>query len=171
MNATMNATMKKNAAFTLIELMIVVAIITVSTGYIAKTWSAMEKMSAAVHRNMLFTFQSRNILDRMSEDIRNSIQVSRSEGSLLHLTQLAESGEKLQIYYIVEGKELIRDRLKDGVVSQSVKVASLNDRFLEVSFLNDGMIRIEIRRRPKESPLEMKNHSLTAYVCMPGELR
>lgn len=169
MNAVLNSTQKRNTAFTLVELLIVVAIILISTGYLAKMWSMMERMSAAVHRNMLFTFQSRHILDRMGGDIRNSIQVSRSENALLNLTQLTESGEKYQVCYFLDGKELIRDLVKDGVAAQSVKIASMNDRFLEISFLKDGMVRLEIRRRPKETPLEIKNHSLVSYVTVPGE--
>lgn len=163
--------MKKNAAFTMVELSIVVVILSIVTGFLAKTWCGMEKISAASHRNLSFTFQSRNILDRISGDIRNSIQASRSDGALLELIQIAESGKKIKVRYFIEEKELIRDLSIGDALTQSVKIASLKDRFLDISFLKEGMIRIEIRRRPREGALELKNTSLSAYVCFRGDMQ
>ncbi|MBN2329339.1 MAG: type II secretion system protein [Candidatus Omnitrophica bacterium] len=161
----------KRKGFTLIELIIVTVMIFVMSGFMAKLWSGMEHMSASVRHNMAFTFQSRNILSHLRDDIRRSVKVSRTENSLLLLTQKIDDGRVQQVAYRMDGKELVRDVIRGGDVVQSVKTASMKDLFLEVSFLKEGMIRLEVRRRAGSRPLERKNHSLAAYVHPVGGIR
>lgn len=156
------------SAFTLIELTIVVAMLTIMSGFMATMWSGMEKMSKSVGRNMDFTFQSRKILDRMREDIRHSIQVSRSDQVVLRLTQMQISGKPRQVVYRMDGKELVRDILQEDALIQSAKIVTLGDRLIDIAFLSNGMIRLEVRRKPSERPLEMRNHRLSTYVCRIG---
>lgn len=158
----------KRTGFTLVELLIVTVMLSIMSGFMAKLWGGMERMSASTRRNMAFTCQSRHILSHMRADIRRSIKVSRSENALLLLTQKIDDGSVQQAVYRMDGKELVRDIIRNSVVVQSVKTASMKDLFMEVSFLKDGMIRMEVRRRPSSQPLERKNHSLTAYVCPVG---
>jgi len=160
--------MRKESAFTLVELLVVVLMISILSGIVGKLWSSMEKMSATVHRNIVFTMQSRILLDRLREDIHCSIQVSRSEESILILTQQNEKGLPRKIVYRMEGIELIRELHKEDGAEHSMKAANLGNLFLDVSFLKNGMIRLDVRRRIRERPMEFRNSGFTTYVNAVG---
>ncbi len=161
--------MRKHSAFTLVELLIVISIITVLSGLIAKIWGGMERMSDSVHRNTVFIVQSRLILDRIREDIRQGVDVSQSERVLLSITQRMESGKSQQIVYRMDGNELVRDRSVEDRLIQSSKVLSMKNLFLDISFLQNRLIRLEMRRPGNSRPMELKNHSLATYVVPGGE--
>ena len=156
--------MKKEAGFTLVELLIVTILITIMSGVAGRLWIKMERMSSSVHQNMKFTAQSRILLDRMQEDIRRSIRVSRSEDTLLNLTQETLDGKQVVLKYRMDESELIRDAIVDDKIVQSMKIASLKNLFLEINFMKNETIRLQVRRRPSKRPMQLKNNEMTAFV-------
>jgi len=153
------------AAFTLVELLIVCAMLMVMTGVVSKTWIGMEKMSGGLRRNFDFTMRSQRIVDQLRQDIQHSRNVSRSEQALLILDQQTVEGASRKVIYRVVDDELLREDGTGEEISRTVKICSLKNTFLEISFLRDNRVRIEIRRRSRQVPLDIDTRRFVTFIC------
>ncbi len=155
--------------FTLIELLIVIAMLSIMSGVVTKMWIGMERMSSAVRSNMKFSFQGRRILDQFRSDIMQSTQVSHSPENLITLNQDIKNGQERQLIYRMDGRELIRDTVIGDKIARSIKIASLDKLMLDIAFKDNGAVRIELSRKPKQLPMQFRDCRMATYVSALGE--
>jgi len=157
--------MKKHlSSFTLVELLIVIAIMGILTGVGSKLWIQMEKNAKISSRNLVFMAQNHIILERLTRDIRRAVQVSQSGNILLSLTQITPQGDSLEMSYRLENNELVREvRLPQKQV-KSIKIASLVGTQLGLRLLENGAVRLELFRNAKDSPMEAQTRRVVSIV-------
>jgi prepilin-type N-terminal cleavage/methylation domain-containing protein len=160
---------KSRKGFTLVELLIVVAILSIMSGVVTQMWIGMERMSSAVRKNMQFSFQGRRILDQFRSDIMQSTQVTHPPDTLIKLTQDMENGNKRQLIYRMDGRELVRDTVIGSEMVRSIKIASLSKLMLDVAFKDNGVVRIELKRKPRKLPMQFRDCRMTTYVSALGD--
>ncbi len=159
----------KRAAFTLVELLICVGIIMAMTGIMTSLWVGVERMAKTSAITLAHTVKSEIILRRLSKDIRRSVRITRSDETLLRLTQLTPDGVEGEIIYRIEDGELVRQSSWGEGEPQIVKVASLNNNTqLNVSFPGNGLIRLEMKREPTHRPLDVRPQRLVTFVGVCG---
>jgi len=159
----------QRAAFTLVELLINVSIIMAMTGIVASLWTGVERMARTSAITIAHSIKSQNILRRLSKDIRHSIRITRSDEMLLRLIQLTPDGVEGEVIYRIEDGELVRQSSWGKGKPRIVKVASLNkDTWLNVSFLSNGLIRLEMKRKPRNRPLDVRPQRLVTFVGVCG---
>lgn len=157
--------MKKHRdAFTLVELLIVTAMLMVMTGVVSKTWIGMEKMSDGLRRNYDFAMRSQRIVDQLRQDIQRSQNVSRSEQALLILDQQTTTGAPRKVVFSIVNDELLREDGTGEGNSRTVKICSLKNTFLEISFLQDNRVRVEVRRRSRQVPLDIETRRFVTFI-------
>lgn len=162
---------QRTPAFTVIELLIVVSIITVLTGVGSKMWYTMERISKASNRNLTFITKNQIIMDRLARDIRCSISAKKPEDALLALSQISIKGEEREVLYSVEAGELIRVEKRGDNQQKSLKITSLTDEHLDISVLPDGTVRLEVSRERRDRPLEVQSRRLISFVRPCGGIR
>ncbi len=160
--------MNSKRAFTLIELLIVIAIIGVMSGTVSKLWFGMEKMKKSTHRNVLFTCQGQRVLDRIKSDIRQSLQADFPPGSLIQLSQLSAQGTRREIVYFIDEKELIREIREEGTEARRFKVANLEESWLEIERLDSSQLWLVWKQEEHQRPLEIRLNRLVSIVTIKG---
>jgi len=162
--------MKKNlSSFTLVELLIVCSLIGIMSGVGVKLWIQMEKNAKVSSRNLAFTAQQQMILERLTRDVRRSLQASQSGDDLLSLTQVSPHGETREVSYRLEKNELVRDERSPNRPLQSLKIASLIDAQLGVRLLENGVVRLELLRNSKDRPLEVRTNRVISFIQTLGK--
>ncbi|MFB3786005.1 MAG: type II secretion system protein [bacterium] len=154
----------RRAAFTLIELLIVIAMLMIMTGVVSKTWIGMEKMSDGLRRNYDFAMRSQRIVDQLRLDIQRSQNVSRSEQALLILDQQTTEGTPRKVVYRIENDELLREDGTREENRRTVKIGSVKNTFLEISFMQDNRVRVEVRRRSRQLPLDLETRRFVTFI-------
>ncbi|MFH1744020.1 MAG: prepilin-type N-terminal cleavage/methylation domain-containing protein [bacterium] len=154
----------KQAAFTLVEMLIVIAMMTVLTGFLSKMWYKMEYTSRASNRSLTFTAKSQMIVDRLTKDIHSSVSVTQSDSTLLTLSQVSSTGEKREIIYRMDGDDLIRSERTGEIEKKSSKILSLDNSQLNISVSDNDTVRVEIRRDGRNRPLEMQARHLVSFA-------
>lgn len=159
---------RRDSAFTIVELLIVTSIMMVMTGVFSSLWVTIERMNKASAKTVAYTINANRILQHLSKDLRRSIRAARSNDDLLHLTQLTPGGNTIDVFYRIENNELLRRSSGSGLKEQIVKIATLDNTWLDISFQTNGLIRLEIKRIPNNKPLGIRPIRLVTYVSVYG---
>ncbi|HOL94056.1 MAG TPA: prepilin-type N-terminal cleavage/methylation domain-containing protein [bacterium] len=152
------------AAFTLVELLIVIAMLMIMTGVVSKTWIGMEKMADGLRRNYDFTMRSQRIVDQLRQDIQRSRNISWSEEALMILDQQTIEGIPRKVVYRIENDELVREDGTREENHRTVKICSVKNTFLEISFMQDNRVRVEVRRRSRQVPLDIDTRRFVTFI-------
>ncbi len=156
-----------NSAFTLIELVIVVFIITILTGVGSKLWYGMEKMEKASSIRATAMIRANDAINVIQRDIRQAWRVEVPSEDELVIHQLQADGFDRQIRYFFDNEELIREVRNDEVTLEQ-KTAELSPENLQFAYQNPGVLRIEIQLPSKERPLYQRGGKLVSLLKIEG---
>lgn len=155
-------------AFTLIELLIVISIITILAGVTSKLWLGQEKINKALRQRATHSVESQSFFELLRRDVLDSQQAVVFGPQELRLAQVTTNGQPRTVTYRQEGWEWIRGvQLGDQEVSTQ-KVFHLDHRQLLLAFSPEGLLRVEVRVEPRETPMLRKDASLITYIRIPG---
>lgn len=155
---------RNQQAFTLVELIIVTAMLGVLTGFGARLWLYLEHSAKAVNQNLEFFTKSQLIVQQIVDDIRMAETLASKDDALLKIGQIDAQGRRIEVCYMLEGNELTRSVWFQGVEVQSRKVATLNSEALTISPQPQGLIRIQIERSGRDRPQQVQTRRLISYT-------
>lgn len=157
--------MTKRSAFTLIELLIVIAILMSLTGLLSTQWIYLERITNTIHEHIQFTYEGKRFTGKLSNDIAAACEINKPEGILLQLKQKSREGKDILVSYSKENNEIIRSETREAIPVFSEKVLTLHEYKLSVEFDKNQMIKIEIMKPGNQNPLLVKDRSIITYVA------
>ncbi len=160
---------RNRSAFTLIEILIVVAIMTILSGILFKMWSTLERGAKATNANLGFMARNEILVHRLTTAIRASESATTNEDILLALTQLQSDGTRAQIVYECVENELTRTAYRDSERLSSRKIGTLRGETIQISVREDGSVRIEITKEGRNRPLEVNRRRLVSVAYPRGD--
>lgn len=155
-------------AFTLIELLIVISITTILAGVVSKLWLGQEKIDKALRQKATHSVESQSLLELLRRDVLDSQQAVVVSPRELRLSQVTVDGQPQTVIYRQEGPEWIRDTQSGDREAVSQKIFHLYRRQLLLALSPEGLLRVEVRVEPQETPMLRKDNSLIAYIRVPG---
>lgn len=162
--------MRKEPSFTLVELLIAIALMTVLAGIGSKLWIGMERMAKTCKQNIGFSVFCQTIFERIGNDIDHSIELSQSPGALLAIEQRQANGEIRRVVYSVSDQELIRTVTEHDGNIHSRKIASVDNQIIEVTMVDNGLVKLEIIREGRNQPMNRFNRHYITYVMRSGAI-
>lgn len=160
---------RNRSAFTLIEILIVVAIMTILSGILFKMWSTLERGAKATNANLSFMARNETLVHRLTTAVRESEGATTDEDILLALTQLQSDGARVQVVYERVGDEITRTAYRGTERLSSRKIGTLRGEAIHISVGQDGSVRIEITKEGRNRPLEVNRRRLVSVAYPRGD--
>ena len=157
--------MKKKSAFTLVELLIVIAVLMSLSGLISTQWIYLERITKSIHEHIQFTYEGKRVIGKLSNDIAAAIEITKPEGILLELKQKSIEGKEILVTYRKENGEIIRSETRENAPVFTEKILTLHEYQLLIDFDKNQMIKIEIMKPGNQNPLSVKDRKIITYVA------
>jgi len=68
------------------------------------------------------------------------------------------------VVYRIENDELVREDGTREENHRTVKICSVKNTFLEISFMQDNRVRVEVRRRSRQVPLDIDTRRFVTFI-------
>lgn len=156
--------MKARNAFTLIELLICIACLSVLSGITAKLWVNFSRLDRTVSRNYEDMMRSALVFQQLRSDAANAVAYSMEEGSLITLEQLSPDRTPFIIRYRIADSQIFRSTWQSGESPTEMRIAAIDGVTLTATTLDEKRVRIQWQKdgtgRPGEQAFLLRQQEL-----------
>lgn len=157
-----------NRAFTLVELMIVIAILSIMSGVVSKLWYGMEKQVKRSGQRATITMSAQDVILTLRKEVRHSISMALDEGTgELALEQITADGVMRTVRFFSENNEYLRET-QTGESTSVMKVTGLPSEKINMHLHNDEFLVVEIDIPRKQEPTQNYERTFKAMIPVPG---
>ena len=144
-----------------------IAVMMIMTGVLSQFWIGVERINRLASETSNHAMRGELLLERIAQDIRQSIRVDVIENGLPSCTQLSADGTICVVRYSIEGDELIRQETC-GQETQTALVGRLRQGRLSVTEQNGSIFRLTWETDFFVQPGMSQTLTLVKLVRYPG---
>lgn len=163
--------MSNQRAFTLVELLVVIACLTVLAGTVGQLWIGLERIHAITSQNYRDALHAHLCFQPIRRDAYHALELTALSEEELTLTHIGENSQRVSVTYRVESDRLVRiETGPDGTETQST-VVTLDGVALSFGLSSSGalpMISIQWQQTADAIPGSARFRQRRMVVSMGG---